>query len=116
MNTGKPAFPATLLLVFGTLLTYVVQLLAGGDLVVRAFGVIPARVSNLSTLTSIGDGQLVPAWSTLVTYLFPHKGSWHVTMNMAGLWFFGRLAEPLMGSRRFWITYVASGVLAGLFI
>jgi membrane associated rhomboid family serine protease len=37
-------------------------------------------------------------------------------MNMAGLWSFGRLAEPIMGTKRFLFTYVASGVLTGLVI
>jgi membrane associated rhomboid family serine protease len=48
--------------------------------------------------------------------MFPHGAWWHVTMNTAGLWFFGRLAEPLMGSKRFLFTCLASGVLTGLVI
>ena len=108
--------PATLALFLVIVSTYLLQLLAGGEVVVRAVGLIPARVSDLTALTSLGDGQAVPAWLTLVTYMFLHSDWWHVTMNMAGLWSFGRLAEPLMGTKRFFLTYVASGVFTGLVI
>jgi membrane associated rhomboid family serine protease len=116
MTSRKVAAPATLALFSATVATYLVQVLAGGDIVERAIGLIPARVSNLATLAAVGSGQWVPAWLTLVTYIFPHGGWWHVTMNMAGLWFFGRLAEPIMGTERFLFTYVASGVVTGLVI
>ena len=116
MTSRKLAAPATLALFLVTVGTYLAQVLAGGDIVERAIGLIPARVSNLATLTAVGSGQLVPAWLTLVTYIFPHGAWWHVTMNMAGLWFFGRLAEPIMGTKRFLFAYVASGVVTGLVV
>jgi membrane associated rhomboid family serine protease len=116
MTRRNFAPPATLVLFLVTVTTYLFQVLAGGEVVERAIGLIPARVSNLDTLTLLGDGQVVPAWLTLVTYIFPHRGWWHVAMNMAGLWSFGRLAEPLMGSRRFLFTYLASGAFTGLVI
>ena len=116
MTSRKLAAPATLALFLVTVATYLVQVLAGSDIVERAIGLIPARVSNLDTLTAVGSGQLVPAWLTLVTYIFPHRAWWHVTMNMAGLWFFGRLAEPIMGTKRFLFAYVASGVVTGLVV
>ena len=116
MTSRRLAAPATLALFLVTIATYLAQVLAGGDIVERAIGLIPARVSNLATLTAVGSGQVVPAWLTLVTYIFPHGAWWHVTMNMAGLWFFGRLAEPIMGTKRFLFTYVASGVVTGLVV
>jgi membrane associated rhomboid family serine protease len=116
MTPGKIAAPATLALFLVTVATYLAQVLAGGDVVGRALGLIPARVSHLATITAVGSGQRVPAWLTLVTYIFLHGGWWHVTTNMAGLWSFGRLAEPLIGSKRFLFTYLASGVLTGLVI
>src|SRR6478735_3686081 len=114
MTPRNLAAPATLALFLVTIITYLVQVLVGGDVVERAVGLIPARVSNLATLLVVGGGQQVPAWLTLITYMFPHGAWWHVTMNMAGLWSFGRLAEPIMGTRRFLFAYLASGVLTGL--
>jgi len=108
--------PATLALILVTVATNLGQVWVGGDAVQRAFGLIPARVASLSSLMSLGDGQLVPAWLTLITYMFPHMGWWHVTLNMAGLWFLGQSAEPAMGSDRFAFAYICSGVLTGLAI
>lgn len=116
MTPRNLAPPVTLALFLATVITYLVQVLVGGDVVERAVGLIPARISDLATLEVVGDGQPVPAWLTFLSYMFPHGAWWHVTMNMAGLWFFGRLAEPIMGTRRFLLAYLASGVFAGLVI
>jgi membrane associated rhomboid family serine protease len=87
MTPRNLATPSTLALFLATVATYPVQVLADDDLVERAVGLIPARVSNLATLMVVGGGQQVPAWLTLVTSMSPHGARWHVTMNMAGLWF-----------------------------
>lgn len=116
MTPRNLAPPATLVLFLVTVITYLLQVLVGGDVVERAVGLIPARVSHLATLTAVGGGQQVPAWLTLITYMFPHRGWWHVMMNMAGLWFFDRLSEPIMGTGRFLFAYLASGVLTGLVV
>ena len=108
--------PVTLVLFLVTVTAYLFQVFAGGEVVARAIGLIPTHVSNLTALTAVGDRQEIPAWLTLITYMFLHKSWWHVTTNMAGLWFFGGLAEPLMGSRRFLFTYLASGVFTGIVI
>jgi hypothetical protein len=55
MTPRKLAAPATLALFLVTVATYLVQVLAGGDIVERAIGLIPARVSNLATLTAVGS-------------------------------------------------------------
>ncbi len=75
----------------------------------RAIGVVPASVLHLSSITSVGEGQAIPVWLTLFTYVFLHGGWSHVLPNMAGLWVFGAIAEPVMGTRRFVFTYMASG-------
>jgi membrane associated rhomboid family serine protease len=116
MTARKPAAPGTAALVLVTVATYLAQLLSGGDVVERAIGLIPARASDLAPLAAVGSCQPVPSWLTLVTYMFPHGAWWHITMNMAGLWFFGRIAEPLMGTGRFVLAYIASGVVTGLVI
>lgn len=116
MTPRNLAPPATLALFLVTIATYLGQVLAGGDTVQRAIGLIPARVSDPASLLAIGGGQLVPVWLTLVTYMFPHGGWWHVSTNMAGLWFLGQHAEPVMGTKRFAFAYLASGVVTGLAI
>jgi membrane associated rhomboid family serine protease len=103
--------PATTALVIATVATYLIQLLVGNDVVEQFFGLIPARISRPSAI-----GGAILGWSTLVTYMFLHRGWWHVATNMAGLWFLGRLAEPVFGSIRYLLIYLASGVLTGIVI
>jgi membrane associated rhomboid family serine protease len=50
----------------------------------------------------------------LVTYQFMHGGLWHILINMLILWFFGRELETHLGTRRFLLLYLLSGVAGGL--
>lgn len=50
----------------------------------------------------------------LVTYQFLHGSFAHIFFNMWGLYVFGRLAEQTLGTRRFLVLYLLSGVIGGL--
>lgn len=50
----------------------------------------------------------------LVTYMFLHGGIGHLLMNMLGLFFLGPYLERALGSEKFLILYLASGLLAGV--
>ena len=56
----------------------------------------------------VGDGD----WWRLLTAAFLHYGPVHLAMNMLVLWWFGPTLEEALGSSRFLLLYVASG-LAG---
>jgi membrane associated rhomboid family serine protease len=60
------------------------------------------------------DTQVLPAWLTLFSYMFLHGGVVHLLTNMTCLWVFGILAEPVMGTKRFALTYLAFGVITGM--
>ena len=49
-----------------------------------------------------------------VTYMFLHAGFMHLFMNMFALWMFGRTLEQDLGSKRFLIYYMVTGIGAGL--
>ncbi len=52
-------------------------------------------------------------WQPL-TYNFLH-GSWlHLALNLFSLLFFGSAVEELVGRRRFWTLFLASGIVGGL--
>lgn len=51
----------------------------------------------------------------LVTYMFLHGGIEHLFFNMFALWMFGKLLESEIGSRRFLIFYLVTGMGAGIF-
>lgn len=74
------------------------------------------RFGNLLTLVFGLHWPLLRAgcfWQP-VTYNFLH-GSWvHIFLNLFSLLFFGSAVERLIGTRRFWLLYLASGVIGGL--
>lgn len=51
---------------------------------------------------------------TWVTSIFAHGGLAHIAVNSIVIFFFGRLAERYIGSRRFIGLFLGSGALAGL--
>ena len=63
-------------------------------------------------LNPLGEGFQI--WQ-LITYQFMHAGFTHILFNMFFLWMFGMEIEHIMGSQKFLIFYLLSGVGAGLF-
>jgi len=64
-------------------------------------------------------GVYVPAWVlvrpwTIVTYMFLHGGFTHILFNMIALFFFGPRVEDRIGSRRFAVLYLLSGITGAL--
>ncbi len=49
----------------------------------------------------------------LGTYMFAHAGFWHLFFNMYGLYIFGQLLQRPLGTRRFMILYLLSGLIGG---
>jgi len=45
-----------------------------------------------------------------VTYMFLHSGIWHILINLAVLWFFGREVEYFIGPKYFTRLYFMSGI------
>lgn len=50
----------------------------------------------------------------IFTYMFLHSGTGHIFSNMFGLFMFGPMLESFLGSKRFLILYIVSGVGACL--
>lgn len=46
--------------------------------------------------------------------MFLHANFMHLFMNMFALWMFGRTLEYEMGSKRFLLYYMVTGIGAGL--
>jgi len=56
---------------------------------------------------AVGEGD----WWRLVSATFLHGGWLHLGLNVYALIMFGRFVEPLYGTARFFVLYVASGVI-----
>jgi membrane associated rhomboid family serine protease len=96
---------ATKLLIGINVAVYVAELAQGGGVygvnsTIYAKGVLWAPF--------IADGDY---WR-LLTAAFLHYGPFHLILNMLGLWWFGSLLEQRIGSGRFLLLYLVSG-LAG---
>ncbi len=52
---------------------------------------------------------------TLLTSIFTHRDMLHIFFNMFTLYFFGTAVTQLLGSRRFWLIYLAGGLTGSLF-
>jgi membrane associated rhomboid family serine protease len=106
----------TLTLCLLTSATFVAQALTGIERWTQAADIVPACLLHSSSLIGVADAQSVPVWLTLFTHIFLHGGWWHVLPNMTALGAFGAIAEPVMGTRRFVLGYLASGVMGAFAI
>jgi membrane associated rhomboid family serine protease len=79
---------------------------------VYSYGMIPAVLFGSAELPA--RLQAAPAWMTLVTAQFLHGGIAHIAGNMLYLWIFGRGVEAALGTLRFLLLYLGSGVIAAL--
>jgi membrane associated rhomboid family serine protease len=60
---------------------------------------------------------LIPAWfswPTVFTSMFLHAGFWHLVPNMVYLWIFGDNVEDRLGHGRYFVFYIAAGVMAAI--
>ncbi len=74
------------------------------------FGVVPARYTGLFEASWTGS----TLWDILpfFTYMFLHGGWLHFLLNMWVLWIFADNIEDVMGSGRFLLFYLLSGLAA----
>ncbi|MEW6193733.1 MAG: rhomboid family intramembrane serine protease [Bacteroidota bacterium] len=72
-------------------------------------------LNPLSGINQITGGEYnFQVWQ-IITYQFMHGDFTHILFNMFMLWMFGMEIESIMGSRKFLIYYLLSGIGAGLF-
>src|SRR5688572_21462722 len=104
----------TILLIAANILVFVYQfsLGAGAEEFIRSCGFLPAE---LATGEDVGVPTCVsPTYLTILTSMFMHGGLLHIGSNMLYLWIFGNNVEDAMGSVRFLLFYLLSGIAAAL--
>lgn len=112
--TRRVRYPfVTVGLIAACVLTYVWQLsLEPLDeaRVMNSLGTIPALVTGQRQLPPAL--ALVPPWASLVTSMFLHGSTLHLSGNMLFLWVFGDNIEDACGHLRFLAFYLLSGIAA----
>src|ERR1700730_1936514 len=99
---------STLALIAANVLAFMFELSVGRNLdrLVFLFGLIPARYTDLTTLSAIGpEGFFIPIFGSM----FLHGGWLHLLGNMLFLFVFGRSVEDRCGHLKFLIMYFFSG-------
>src|SRR5437660_10352850 len=110
--------PINLLLIVINLAVFAYEFSLGPRLepFVLDYSMIPVQVvASIKGIEAIVSPQLT-TWpvATLVTSIFIHGGILHVAGNMLYLFIFGAAVEWRLGSRRFLLFYLASGIAAGI--
>jgi membrane associated rhomboid family serine protease len=95
---------------------FLIQMLAQMVVYGYSFSGNPVSYDYLLTkyfaLNPLGSGNFF-VWQ-LITYQFMHGSFTHILFNMFALWMFGMEIESIMGSKKFLLFYLLSGVGAGL--
>jgi membrane associated rhomboid family serine protease len=105
-NRGFTFFPPVLknLLIINTVIYFLSTAMSNG-------GDVRSPIMQLFALWPIGHG--FEPWQ-LFTYQFLHGNFSHILFNMFSLWMFGMEVEQEMGSKKFLLFYLVSGVGGGL--
>jgi len=81
------------------------------EMIIQNFGMIPARIPLTNPALLLSDPLAV---FSLFSHMFLHGGWLHFLSNMWTLYIFGDNVEDRMGSGRYLLFYLLSGLVAGL--
>lgn len=112
--TPRRSLPAvTLLLIVVNVGVFIHQIALGpsaGDLFVRTYGLVPAKIQ----LALAGRYAFSQALIPLFTCMFLHGGFLHILGNMWFLWIFGANVEDRLGSIPYLFFYLVCGIVSGV--
>lgn len=99
------AIPVTIGIIVVNIAFFIGEMMAGGS----------QNPDTIARLGGIIEGTLQPdQWWRLLTAMFLHIGPLHIAVNLWALYQLGGLFEMLFGSKRFLLTYFASGLVASI--
>jgi membrane associated rhomboid family serine protease len=117
-------FPfVTVALIAANVAVFVYELLLGHGVqgFITAYGMTPYEITHGADLTGSVTGLPIVhtpgpplVHLTILTSMFIHGGFLHILGNMLYLWIFGNNIEDLLGPLRFFVFYIACGVVAAL--
>jgi rhomboid protease GluP len=98
----------TPILSYLNILVFIVMAIMGVDLFLPTAESVLKFGANFRPLTLDGE------WWRLLTSCFVHFGIFHLLMNLYALLYIGMLLEPLLGSTRFSIAYILTGLTGSI--
>ncbi len=99
-------------LLVANIAVFLLQQLSKQPVNAGGFIVMDDQISNYLSL-SLRSLEQFQIWR-LVTYGFCHGSFMHIFFNMYVLWMFGRIVEPIYGSKEFLAFYLTGVVVSGL--
>lgn len=103
-----PGYTATPVLIILNVIVFILMLLNGGALLEPSSEVLIGWGANYTPLTLSGQ------WWRLLSNVFIHIGVIHLLMNMYALIYIGAMLEPRIGTLRFVVAYLLTGIGASL--
>ena len=99
-------------IILANLVAFMYELSLGENMpeFLREWGVVPGRLFA----SLVGDTSMPVEMATLMTSMFLHGGWMHFIGNMWYLWIFGDNVEDRLGALRFFVFYLAAGVVSAL--
>ncbi len=96
---------------------YVITLIMLGinTIIFLANKVANVRLSQYYLVPAYATNDNIRYIETLFTSIFIHVDALHIAFNSMALFFLGRIVEPYLGTLRFLLVYIASGVVGGIF-
>ena len=104
----RPGFFATALIIDLNILVFAVMVAAGLGFLSFDAPDLQRWGGNMRSYTTNGQ------WWRLLTNIFLHGGFIHLLMNMIALMLAGIFAESLLGTKKFVLAYLLSGLLASV--
>ena len=92
----------------------VLNLIIINVLIFMATALLPKAGNTIMEYCALSLGTPFFHVYQFITYMFLHANFMHLFMNMFALWMFGRTLEYEMGSKRFLLYYMVTGIGAGL--
>ncbi len=114
-NVTRTRPPATMAIIAICTAVFLYQLSLSrraDEILALGYGMIPSVLLGTNHLNP--GIPTVDPWLTIFTSMFMHGGFLHIAGNMLYLWVFGRAVEEALGSVRYTIFYLLSGVAAAM--
>lgn len=104
--TFRPGYVITPLLLYGIVIIFLIMAFGGYGFASFKGPDLIKFGANYSPLTKNGE------WWRLLTCVFLHGGIMHLILNISGLIFISFILEPFLGSLKYLLLYLVSGILA----